>query len=138
MQFVLILTLLSATLTGAIARAQLGVPWRITPEIVVISADPDDARLVLVDQAVAFWNKTLEEIDSGFRLGRVTRLAQAVPEDALRSLSQAMLTNPPGSVGIPQPLRSLPGDLTVLLGDSDFVSFAFVLALESGKAARRH
>jgi hypothetical protein len=93
MQFVLILILLSATLTGAIARAQLGVPWRITPEIVVISADPDDARLVLVDQAVAFWNKTLEEIDSGFRLGRVTRLAQAVPEDALRSLSQAMLMN---------------------------------------------
>jgi hypothetical protein len=125
MQFALTLILIGANLTGAIAYAQLGVPWRITPGIVVISVDRDDARFVLVDEAVSFWNKTLQEIDSGFRLGPVTRRVQAIPEDALQSLSKAMLSSPLGTMDIPRSLRDLPGDITILLGDSDFVSFAF-------------
>lgn len=115
--------LIVASLTTNIAQAQFGVPWRHTPKIMVISAG-GDPRLSLVDEAVAFWNKTLEEIGSGFRLGPVARLVQPVPEEALQSLSRSVVGGPRGPVDIPQALRDLPGDLTIVLGEADFVSFA--------------
>ena len=117
------LLLVVASLTADAAHAQFGVPWRHTPTIIVISRVEDDPRLSLVDEAVSFWNKTLEEIGSGFRLGPVGRLVQAVPEEALQSLSRSVVGGPRGPVDIPQALRNLPGDLTILLGESDFVSF---------------
>ena len=82
-----------------------------------------DARLGLVDEAVAFWNKTLEEIGSGFRLGAVTRVTQPIPEEALQSLSQSVVGGRGAPVYVPQVLREVPGDLTILLGESEFVSF---------------
>jgi hypothetical protein len=45
----------------------------------------------LVDEAVTFWNKTLAEIGSSFRLGSVTHIVQLMPEEALQSLSQSVL-----------------------------------------------
>ena len=78
--------LIVASLTASVARAQFGVAWRHTPRIVVIGA-AGDPRLSLVDEAVSFWNKALEEIGSAFRLGPVTHIVQPVPEDALQSLS---------------------------------------------------
>jgi hypothetical protein len=60
---------------------------------------------------------------SGFRLGPVERLVQPVPEDALQLLSRSILG---GSrpVEIPPALRNPPRDIAILLGDSDFISFA--------------
>lgn len=112
-----------ASLAATTAHAQFGVPWRHTPTLVAISSAESDPRLSLVDEAVAFWNKTLEEIGSGFRLGAVERLVQPVPEDALQALSRSVVG---GSrpVDVPPALRNPPRDLTILLGDSDFVSFA--------------
>ena len=116
--------LLFVAIEGATAaEAQLGVPWRHRPAITVISAEADP-RLSLVDEAVAFWNKTFEEIGSEFRLGPVDRRVQSVPEEALQSLSRSVLRAPRGPVDIPEVLRDLPDDITILLGESDFVSFA--------------
>lgn len=111
-----------ASLTARAAHAQFGVPWRHTPTIIIISA-AGDPRLSLVDEAVSFWNRTLEEVGSGFRLGPVGRVVQPIPEEALQSLSRAIVGRP-GPTEIPEALRNLPGDLTILLADSDFVSFA--------------
>ncbi len=97
--------------------------WHHTPKIVVIGAE-GDSRLGLVDEAVAFWNKVLKETGSGFRLGPVTHVVQPVPEEALQSLSRSVLGGPSASEDIPEALRALPGDLTILLGESAFVSFA--------------
>lgn len=105
------------------AHAQFGVAWRQTPNITIVSAD-SDPRLSLVDEAAAFWNTTLQELGSGFRLGPVTRLVQPVPEEALQALSQAIVGGARGRVDIPPALRNLPGDLTIMLAESDFVSFA--------------
>ena len=116
--------LIVASLTASTAHAQFGVPWRHTPRIVVIGAE-GDPRVGLVDEAVAFWNTTLEEIGSAFRLGPVTHMVQPVPEEALQSLSRSIVgVGPRASVDIPRALKDLPGDLTILLGESDFVSFA--------------
>jgi hypothetical protein len=105
------------------AHAQFGVPWRRTPTIVVISSAAGDPRVSLVDEAVAFWDKTFEDMGSGFRLGPVERLVQPVPEDALKLLSRSILGRS-RPVEIPPALRNPPRDIAILLGDSDFVSFA--------------
>lgn len=65
MKLIIGCVLIIGSLTTGTACAQFGVPWRHTPTIAVISAE-GDARLSLVDEAVSFWNKTLEEIGSGF------------------------------------------------------------------------
>ena len=115
--------LIAAGLTANTAHAQFGVPWHQTPKVTVIGAE-GDPRLILVDQSVAFWTKTLEEIGSGFRLGPVTHLARAIPEEALQSLSRSIVEGPRRALDVPRALRDLPGDLTIALGESDFVSFA--------------
>jgi hypothetical protein len=103
-------------------RAQFGERWQRVPSVVVISAR-DDPRLKLVEEAVAFWNRTLQELGSGFRLGPVEHLVEPVPEEALQSFSQSIVHHPRGPVDIPSSLRHLPGDLTVYLADADFISF---------------
>ena len=115
--------LVVASLTANVAQAQFGVPWRRTPSVAVISAE-GDLRLSLVDEAVSFWNRTLEEIGSGFRLGPAVRLVHPLPEEALQGLSRSVVGGSRGPVDIPPGLRNLPGDLTIFLGVSDFVSFA--------------
>jgi len=115
---------LALALAARGAFAQFGVPWTRTPGIVVV-ASGDDPRIALVDEAVEFWNGTLAALGSGFRLGAVTRVDRPIPESDLASLSNSVL----GAFGagrpyIPQSLREGPGDLTVFLAHSEFVSFA--------------
>ena len=114
--------LIAAGLAASTAHAQFGVPWPQTPKITVIGT-VGDHRLTLVEEAAAFWNKTLEDLGSGFRLGPVTHAVHPIPEEALQALSRSIVEGP-RPVNVPQALRDLPGDLTVLLGESEFVSFA--------------
>lgn len=119
----IVLAVLAASLAAGSARAQFGVAWRKLPAVTVIGAE-GDPRLALVDEAVTFWNRTLEETGSAFRLGPVSRVAQPVPEQALRALSESTVGPAFGPPRIPAALQGLPGDLTILLGESDFISFA--------------
>jgi hypothetical protein len=117
----IICALIAAAFAAGAAQAQPDVPWRHTPGIAVVGAVAD-ARQPLVDEAVAFWNQTLTDIGSGFRLGTVIRVARPVPEEALRLLSRAILEERRGRA-IPHELRDPPGDLTIFLASSAFVSF---------------
>jgi hypothetical protein len=114
-----------AGFTAAAAHAQFGESWQRTPAITVVGPE-GDPRHALVDEAVAFWNKTLGELGSGFRLGAVTRLVRPVPEDDLRSLGGSVLAlgAQRGTVWVPRVFHELPGDLIIVLAESDFVSFA--------------
>ena len=105
------------------AHAQFGVPWTKSPSITIVP-NGEDPRIELVVGAVAFWNLTLEEIGSGFRLGTVTRVDRAIPEEALQGASAAIV----GVVGqirhpFPDLVGNLPGDLVIFLAHSKFVSF---------------
>jgi len=102
--------------------------WRHVPSITVIGSDANDVRFGLLDEAVTFWNRTFEELDSGFRLGSVTRMIAKVPDRAVQSLSDAALANPGVPMTVAPALADLPGDILVLLSDSDFVSFAALFA----------
>jgi hypothetical protein len=112
---------LIAVLLADVAHAQFGVPWRHTPSITAASM-AGDPRLQAVEEAVSFWNRTLEEIGSGFRLGPIMHTEQPVPEEALQLLSASTLAGGPRK--IPEAFRDLPGDLTIFLARSEFVSFA--------------
>ena len=106
------------------AFAQFFVAWTKSPTIGVV-ANGDDPRIALVDEAVKFWNDTLAGLGSGFRLGPVTRVDQPIPEGDLDSLSQAALGNyGPRGIRVPDSLRRGPGDLTLYLAHTEFVSFA--------------
>jgi hypothetical protein len=113
--------LIVGSLVCAMAHAQFDVPWWHTPMVVVVSTT-GDPRSRLVDEAVTFWDKTQAEIGSGFRLGSVTHIVQLMPEEALQSLSQSVL-GALGGAGISQSLRDPPGDITIYLSRSEFVSF---------------
>jgi hypothetical protein len=117
------LVLILALATRA-AFGQFGVPWTRSPGITVV-ANGDDPRIALVDEAVKFWNDTLAGLGSGFRLGPVTRVDRPIPEDALQAMSDGTLSGfRRGGVATPAALRAVPGDLTVFLAHTEFVSFA--------------
>ena len=118
-----LLALLAAALLCATAHAQpgSGMPWRKTPQIVVIAKD-GDPRLPLVDEAIAYWNRTLEESGAALRLPIPTRADVPIPERELQEVSDAVIKRRP--VVIPQSLHELPGDLAIVLAQSPFVSFA--------------
>lgn len=105
---------------GQFANAQLGVSWRHPPHIVVVSV-AGDPRLSLVDEAVGFWNQTLRQAGSDFRLGPVTHIVKPVPEEALQAIGTSVENG--DGIRIPQALRALPGDITIVLGQSAFASF---------------
>ena len=115
---------LAALLLAMLAKAQFGVGWQRTPAITVIHADEDDPRLALVDEALAFWNRTLQDLGSSFRLGPAVRHKVPIPDEGLRALSTMILERRGLFVDVPASLRGLPGDLTIVLSDSNFISFA--------------
>jgi Matrixin len=96
--------------------------WTKVPAVVVVGANADDARLPLVQDAVAFWNRSFAELGCAFRLGPVSQAAGAVPADELRALSDQVL-NRTGPIQFPESLRGVPGDLIVALSDGNFISF---------------
>jgi len=112
--------LIVTALTADAARAQT---WRHVPKVVVVSP-ADDSRLQAVNEAVAYWNRTLQEMGSGFRLGPVVRMVRSIPEEALQQLSTSVLGNRGRTADFPATLRDLPGDITIFLAASEFVSFA--------------
>lgn len=111
----------------ALARSAAGdpvAPWAKVSAVVVVGARTDDARLPLVQDAVAFWNRSFAELGSAFRLGTVSQADATVPVDELRALSGRVLSGTGPTQFPPESLKGVPGDLIVALSDGDFVSFA--------------
>ncbi|HEY8251657.1 MAG TPA: hypothetical protein VIG70_13710 [Burkholderiales bacterium] len=119
----MILALIAGAIAAASAQAQFGMPWRKTPTIVVVATE-GDPRIALVDEAIAYWNRLLEDTGSAFRLPAATRSALPIPEPALQEMSNAIVGVGRRPFQVPEALRNLPGDLTIMLAHSGFVSFA--------------
>jgi hypothetical protein len=126
-RLIIALLLVLSSQTQAPARSAPGgpsAPWAKVPAVVVVGASTNDARLPLVQDAVAFWNRTFAELGSAFRLGLVNQAAGVVLVDELRALSDRVLSGTGPTQFLPESLRGIPGDLIVALSDGDFVSFA--------------
>jgi len=109
------------------ARSATGgpvVPRAKVPAVVVVGACTDDARLPLVRDAVAFWNRSFAELGSAFRLGPVSQADGAIPVDELRALHDRVLNRTGPTQSPPESIQGVPGDLIVALSDGDFISFA--------------
>jgi hypothetical protein len=113
--------LLLASLSANGVYAQSDRPSQQGHSVVAVSSSAGDPRFGLVDEAVSFWNKTLQEIGVCYSLGPVTQLVQPVPEEALQSVSRAILERAP--IAIPSVLLEPPGEVTIFLGASEFISF---------------
>jgi hypothetical protein len=112
--------------------AELGFAWGVVPTIVVVGA-ADDPRQALVRDAVAFWNQTLGELRSGFRLGAVAWQDGSVPDDLIVALSESTLKGMKRP--FPERLGSIPGDIVVALSDADFISFSMHWSIGKGLVA---
>jgi hypothetical protein len=119
---------------GWALAAGLGFAWDRVPTIAVLGA-ADDPRQALVRDAVAFWNQTLAELGSGFRLGPVTRHEGSLPDDLIVALHDSTLNgaHPP----FPERLASIPGDIVVVLSDAEFISFSWHWPIGKGLVAIR-
>lgn len=95
--------------------------WKKVPAIVVVAPE-QDPRLHVAREAVDFWNRTLAEIGTPFRLGPAVQSKEAVPVSYLRSLSEQV--SPVAWFDFPESIRGLPGDIIVVLSEGDIVSFA--------------
>lgn len=88
--------------------------------VAVVGADPADSRWSAADEAITFWNSQFAAAGIALRLQPVTRQNMPLPEDVVVSAAAAT-----GSLfaDVPPELAALPGDITVVLSQRDFISF---------------
>jgi hypothetical protein len=98
------------------------VPWRISPSVTVL-VQGNDARLAFVHEAVAFWNRTLAELGSPFRIGSVRAVSGAIPPSELATLGAKVLSRS-GPAPLSDSISRWPGNIVVALSDGAFISFA--------------
>jgi Matrixin len=103
-------------------RGAWGMPWTTSPSVTVL-VQGDDARVALVRQAVAFWNKTFAELGSPFRLGAVTTVKGAISAAELADASAKVLKHN-WSAKLPVEVARWRGNIVVALSQGTFVSFA--------------
>lgn len=119
----LIPILLIAGSVWALGRASLRsfAQGHKTPAITLVARE-DDLRIAAVREAVDFWNRSLAELPTTFRLGPITRVDGAVSEADLNDLSNST----PRGFWLrhhPQAFDSFGGDLIIVLSDASIISF---------------
>ena len=93
------------------------------PAAVTIVGHEGDSRIMLVQEAVDYWNSVFIEIGSPMRLGPVRFATGDIPLDTLQALSDGIV-GIGGRVPMPESVARVPGNLIVALSDGDFISFA--------------
>ena len=104
----------------AMARLASSAPKSLS--VTIVGTDGSDPRWTAVEEAVEFWNQQLANAGVNVRLGPVARLVRPVPDDALRQMSEAVLSGR-SNRDIPNELRDIAGDILVVLSNGDFISF---------------
>ena len=89
-----VVSALSLMLLLAVGFALFGFPWRwlnggwhLAPAVTIVS-QADDARIPVVNEAIAFWNQTFTELGTPFRLGPVQGIVGELPDAELQAMSE--------------------------------------------------
>jgi hypothetical protein len=102
--------------------------WSVT-----VLGSADDPRFLAVGEAIEFWNEQLVSASANLRLGPISLSDERVSDGLLRAVSDAALNGsrlPP----LPSRLNDLPGDLLVILSQTDLIS----VGLYPGAGNSRH
>ena len=93
-----------------------------TPLSVTVMGHPGDSRVVAVQDAVAFWNRQLEQMSADVRLGPVRVVGPTLSDRDLRKLSDGVRgwRRGPDLEGLIAPI---PGDVVIALSGADLMSF---------------
>ena len=92
--------------------------------MLVLIVPENDACIPVAREAVDFWNRTLAELGTPFRLAPMMPITAAVRVDVLQDLSARVVARGGASWIFPPACRTSPGDMVLVLSDGDFVSFA--------------
>jgi len=112
----------ASSIAAALLLMAAASPWDRLPSV-TISGPDGDSRIRAAQDAVAFWNRTLAGIGSGFRFGPIRCVDSVVPDDYLKSLSNRILRW--GAYPrFPDYINAIPGDVLLVLSAGDFVSFS--------------
>ena len=102
-------------------------PWKTRPTITVVSGE-NDSRLPLVDKAVDFWNGQFIRMGSAFRLGPISHTIGDLPAHELHARFRSPSTQSTQErFDLVESLRSISGDILVVMTDSTGRSFATML-----------
>jgi hypothetical protein len=104
-------------------RAQPGPAWSFVPDVVIVGT-ADDARVPMVHEAIDYWNRQLAFAGASLRLPPPRLEVLPVPEAALQAMSRTILQGAAPPQPVPAELQQLPGNLVIVLGQTEFVSFA--------------
>jgi Matrixin len=110
---------IALVLTLAFAASANAAPGALE---VTILGGRDDPRIAAVKEAVAFWNRRLDESGAHIRLGPIRVVDAALSDDLLRGLSREVVRG--WGTDLPEEVDELPGDVIVALSGADLVSFA--------------
>jgi len=89
---------------------------------VTVLGDDDDPRAPAVQEAVAFWNRTLEEVGAGVRLGAVRFEGGKAADHVLREFQRGEI-DVRNDDALPGLLEPIDGDVVVALTGADLMSF---------------
>jgi hypothetical protein len=93
-----------------------------TPLRVTVLGNPHDSRVIAVQDAVAFWNRQLEQMAAGVRLGPVRIVDDSLSDRILRELSEGV-RNWRSGPNLAALIEQIPGDVVVALSGADLMSF---------------
>jgi hypothetical protein len=120
----------------AVAMAIMGAAMSLAAQpaerslAITVLAEPADARLPVLEEAVGFWNARLAELGARVRFGPIRVLQEASISDAALSRMSRAVTDGPGT-GLPDRIDELPGDVVVVLSGADLASFGIPLSLRN-------
>ena len=103
--------------------------WTTVPSVSVVGA-PDDPRVAVTAQAVAFRNTSLTALGSPFQLGPIRYHTASVPVDAVVQPTTTADHLPQTVQELPQAAQDLPGDIVVVLTNADLISFTTLSSID--------
>jgi hypothetical protein len=97
--------------------------WTKIPTIVIVGSD-QDPRYDATFEAVDFWNSTLSDIGTPFRLGSITHNEEVIPDENYITRLSAHILEGKRKPKMPENYKKIPEDLIIVFSSSDIISFS--------------
>jgi hypothetical protein len=110
-----LVSFLSLVVGASFARAQRALQ-------VTVVGSTNDSRVAAVQEAVAFWNRQLDQTGAHVQLGPVRVIDDPISDGTLSDLSAAILDGQ-SPHGLAPLVAQIPGEVVVALSGADLMSF---------------